>query len=294
MNALDDAHADAEGFNALDALDAFDAFERRAWEGRAEAYRGSFAALCAYPVGMLLDAAGVGGGGGSRRVLDAGTGPGTVAGAAVGRGAEVVAVDAEPSMVALAAEAVPEAEVRHAVLPELPFPDGHFDAVVSNFVLNHVGRPRAVLAALRRVTRPGGRIAVTIWTSPHAPGQALLGRAVAEAGVERPADAPALTAAEDFPRTEEGLAGILADAGLPGAVTRTVGWDHLVDPEVWWSGPAAGIATVGQLLVAQPPEVIAEIRAAYDRLSEEFLRPDGRLALPHTALLASSVVPERR
>ncbi|MFI6329828.1 methyltransferase domain-containing protein [Micromonospora chersina] len=43
----------------------------------------------------LLDAAAVRAG---RRVIDVGTGPGTVAAAALARGAEVVAVDAEPSM----------------------------------------------------------------------------------------------------------------------------------------------------------------------------------------------------
>ena len=62
---------------------AFDAGERRAWAGRAEAYAGSFAKLCAYPVPQLLDAAGVKA---WVRVLDVGTGSGTVAAAAVERG----------------------------------------------------------------------------------------------------------------------------------------------------------------------------------------------------------------
>lgn len=86
----------------------FDAWERRAWDGRAEAYARSFAHLCAYTAPMLLDAAGVTAG---VRVLDAGTGPGTVAALAVARGARVTAVDAEPSMVATAAAAVPQAAV---------------------------------------------------------------------------------------------------------------------------------------------------------------------------------------
>ncbi|MFF9076900.1 class I SAM-dependent methyltransferase [Streptomyces sp. NPDC014872] len=53
--------------------------------------------------------------------------------------------------------AAPEADVRLAALPCLPFADDEFDAVVGNFVLNHVGRPREALRELRRVTRPGGR-----------------------------------------------------------------------------------------------------------------------------------------
>ena len=56
--------------------EAFDAAEREMWEGRAEVYAGSFARLCARPVGALLDAGGVGAG---TRVLDVGTGTGAVA-----------------------------------------------------------------------------------------------------------------------------------------------------------------------------------------------------------------------
>ena len=46
---------------------AFDAAERAMWQGRTEAYAGSFARLCAHPVEALLDAAGVRAG---TRVLD--------------------------------------------------------------------------------------------------------------------------------------------------------------------------------------------------------------------------------
>lgn len=267
-------------------MTVFDEFERRAWGGRAEAYGRSFGLLCAYTVPRLLDVAGVGAG---VRVLDVGTGTGTVAAAAGARGAKVTAVDAEPSMVAAAGRAVPSAEVRLAVLPELPFADDEFDAVVGNFVLNHVGRPAAALAELRRVTRPGGRIALTIWASPPAPGQALLGRAVEAAGVARPADVPRLAAEDDFPRTETGFAALLANEGLTAPTCETPAWTHHVDPEVWWSGPAAGIATIGRIVTAQPPAVIASIRAHYDVLCAPFRTPAGLLALPHTAFLAHAI-----
>ncbi|MDT0346822.1 class I SAM-dependent methyltransferase [Streptomyces litchfieldiae] len=71
----------------------------------------------------------------------------------------------------------PAAEVRLAALPGLPFADGKFDAVLANFVLNHAGRPRAALTELRRVTHPGGRIAVTVWarTWPTRPGKRSAG-----------------------------------------------------------------------------------------------------------------------
>jgi SAM-dependent methyltransferase len=118
-----------------------DAYERRLWEGRAAAYERGFARLTAYTAGALLDAAGVAAG---TSLLDVGTGPGVVARAAVARGAQVTAVDAEPSMAEAAARNVPGLDVRVAVLPDLPLPDGAFDAVTGNFVINAVGdrRPR--------------------------------------------------------------------------------------------------------------------------------------------------------
>ncbi|MET7544110.1 methyltransferase domain-containing protein [Streptomyces sp. NPDC005507] len=259
---------------------AFDESKRRAWAGQADAYAASFGKLCAYPVPELLRAAEVREG---ARVLDVGTGTGVAAAAACERAAKVTAVDAEPGMVARAAQAVPEADVLLASLPRLPFADDEFDAVVGNFVLNHVGRPREALKELRRVTRPGGRIAVTIWATPPAAGQALLGRAVQAAGVARPAHLPALAPEEDFPRTEHGLAALLREAGLLNPVCDTVVWGHQTTREEWWSGPAAGVATIGQIVTSQAPAVITEIKERFDSLCVEFAGPDGMLVLPHSA-----------
>ncbi|MER6951342.1 class I SAM-dependent methyltransferase [Nonomuraea sp. NPDC000554] len=241
---------------------AFDESERRAWAGQAAAYARSFAELCAYPVARLLDAAEVQEG---TRLLDVGTGTGNAALAACERGAKVTAVDAEPGMVAFAAQAAPTVDVRLAALPDLPFADDEFDAVVGNFVLNHVGRPRAALAELRRLTRPGGRIAVTIWAVPAAAGQALLGRAVQAAGVTRPAHLPALSPEDDFPRTEQGFATLLDEVGLVDVSCDTLVWNHRATPEEWWSGPAAGVATIGQIVTGQPSAVISETRTATTR-----------------------------
>lgn len=265
--------------------EAFDAAEREMWEGRAEVYAGSFARLCARPVGALLDAGGVGAG---TRVLDVGTGTGAVALAALERGARVVGVDAAGGMVRTALGRGVDARV--AVLPELPFADGEFDAVLANFVLNHVGRPRAALAEVRRVLRPGGRAAVSVWGGGPNVGMELLGRACEAAGAVAPGYLPRLDPGEDFERTADGLAELLAEAGFTQARCDEVRWEHRAGVDEWWSGAAAGIGNVGRVIGAQTPEVVVRIRREYERLGAELLDGNGQLVLPCTALLASGAV----
>ncbi|MER5449953.1 methyltransferase domain-containing protein [Streptomyces sp. NPDC002764] len=261
----------------------FDAAERDIWSGRAAAFRDSFAKLCAHTAPALLDAAGVGPG---TRLLDVGTGIGTVAAAASARGARVTAVDAEPGMIELARLQAPDAEFHEAVLPDLPFPADTFDAVVANFVVNHVGRPTAAVRAMHEVCRPGGHVAATIWCVPAGAGHELLGRAVEEAGARQPEDAPRLDPAEEFPRTVEGFATLFTAAGLADVSCTPVTWDHIASPAEWWSGAAAGVGMIGQTVSRQTPETIVRIKAAYDELATQYAGPDGRLVLRYHALLA--------
>ena len=223
------------------------------------------------------------------RVLDVGTGTGTVASLAHDRGATVVAVDAEPTMLALAARRLTGVTLLPAVLPHLPFAAGAFDATVANFVVNHVGRPAAAIAELSRVTRRGGRVAVTLWPSPPAVVQRLWGDVFAVAGAVLPPSLPRLAAEDDFSRTEAGVTELLRGAGLVDVRCVTAAWILQIDPEDWWSGPAAGLATPGLILEHQSPDGLRQVRAAYDELTEPYRGPDGILALPASALLAVGV-----
>ncbi|MFG3406452.1 class I SAM-dependent methyltransferase [Streptomyces sp. NPDC048142] len=259
------------------AVTAFDHAERRIWSGKAEVYARTYARLCAHPAAALLDAAGAGPG---SRVLDVGCGSGTISAVAAGRGATAYAVDAEPGMVAATRRAHPGVAACIARIPELPYGDGKFDVVAGNFVLNHVGRPREALAELRRITRPGGRVAVTVWRSPGAPGQTLIGRAAQAAGLTRPGRLPALAPEDDFPRTAEGLAALLDAAGLLGAQGSEAAWEHRCDPGTWWAGAERGIGAIGQVLNSGGARGVAAARQAYDELCAEFRSADSLLALP--------------
>lgn len=103
----------------------------------------------------VLDLAGVGPG---TALLDLGCGPGTFAAAAVARGARVVGIDADPSAVAAASAAVPEADFRVGDAHDPP--PGPFDVVAAVQLLAHVANP---LAVLRGAARAGPVVAVTTW-----------------------------------------------------------------------------------------------------------------------------------
>ncbi|MBR7839162.1 hypothetical protein KDL01_38220, partial [Actinospica durhamensis] len=115
---------------------------------------------------------------------------------------------------------------------------------------------------------------------------ALLTRAVQAAGAVNPPHLAPLAKEDDFPRTEAGLTELLLAAGFTDVHCTTLQWDHDTDHEEWWSGPAAGVATIGQIITGQTTETIADIHRHYLALSAEFTTPAGRLALPHAALLA--------
>ncbi|AUG78847.1 methyltransferase type 11 [Kitasatospora sp. MMS16-BH015] len=269
------------GIDTGSAAGDFDRHERGLWVGKAEAYRASFAALCGHAVPALLAAGGVAAG---VRVLDVGTGPGTAARAAQQLGAVVSAVDADPGMVALAVAGGVAARV--AVLPELPYEDGAYESVVGNFVVNHVEHPAAAMAELRRVARPGGRLAATIWADAGNGSMDLFVRALAVAEHGRPVP-PRVPEALNFERSAAGFAELAVAAGWDGVSCRELLFEHRVTPADWWAGVAAGVANLGYVVTGLPTEQRARVEAEYRRLAAAAVGADGLLTVPAVALLVS-------
>lgn len=81
-----------------------------------------------------------------------------------GTPAQVTGVDQSPEAIAEAAELASTKQLdvafQQADIHQLPFADATFDAVFCHQVLHHVPDPQAVLQEFRRVTKPGGIIAV--------------------------------------------------------------------------------------------------------------------------------------
>ncbi|GAB4482085.1 MAG: methyltransferase domain-containing protein [Burkholderiaceae bacterium] len=124
---------------------------------------------------VVCAAAGVGAG---QRVLDVACGTGVLAGAArdcVGPRGAVAGLDPNVEMLAVARRRRHGVEWHEGRAEALPFPDASFDRVVSQFGLMFFDDAPAALREMRRVLRPGGRVAVAVWDAlARSPGYAAL------------------------------------------------------------------------------------------------------------------------
>jgi ubiquinone/menaquinone biosynthesis C-methylase UbiE len=98
-------------------------------------------------------------------VLDVAAGTGHVARRLAPRVRVAVAVDSTKAMLDRGWIEAKRAALRNVVFMQadaaaLPFVDGAFDVVVSRFALHHFEDPAVQVAEMRRVLRPGGRLAV--------------------------------------------------------------------------------------------------------------------------------------
>ncbi len=103
------------------------------------------------------------------RILDLAAGTASSSASFAASGADVVAADFSPGMLA-------EGRRRHGHLPnltfveadatDLPFADDEFDAVTMSYGLRNVQQPKKALAELYRVTKPGGRLVVNEFSTP--------------------------------------------------------------------------------------------------------------------------------
>jgi len=264
---------------------AFHDFEQAGWQRAAEHYPKAFGELTSQAAGPLLDAVGAGAG---TRVLDVATGPGFVAGAAAERGAVVTGLDFSPAMIGEARRRYPSVTFREGDAEALPFDAAQFDAVVMNYGMLHLGRPARAITEARRVLRPDGRYAFTVWGAPDlAIGFGLVVHAIKKYGdpnVGLPEGPPffQFSDAAECRRTLDsaGFGDIDVD------VLRLT-WRLTSADEVFAAIAMGGVRT-SAVLRAQTPDAIAQIRDAVRRGVESYWTNDGAFEVPMLSVLASA------
>ena len=144
-------------------------YTRVTWNESAEAYVGLMRNLEPFRSDLVARLAPQPG----ERILDMGTGPGepaiTIA-REVGASGHVTGIDLSENMVSIAqrvarARGLSNVEFQTMDCGDLEFPDETFDAVVSSFGFQIFTDPETAAREARRVLRPGGRIAVSVWST---------------------------------------------------------------------------------------------------------------------------------
>ena len=103
------------------------------------------------------------------KVLDLAAGTCRSSASLAASGAQVVAADFSPGMLAEGKKNfghVRGLSFVEADAMNLPFADGEFDAVTMSYGLRNVQQPKVALAELYRVTKPGGRIVINEFSTP--------------------------------------------------------------------------------------------------------------------------------
>jgi SAM-dependent methyltransferase len=137
------------------------------------------------------------------RVIDIGTGTGTAAAMARGQGREVVGIDAAPGMLQIARAEVADVDFAEMDFGALAFDDASFDVVIAVHSLLFASDRTAVLHEWLRITRPGGRLSLSVPGPDEVTPSAIYSAVYDRYGINTTGDYP----------TPDSLGQLVADAG---------------------------------------------------------------------------------
>jgi SAM-dependent methyltransferase len=270
--------------------DTFAALEKREWAKAdvAKSYAQAFAKAADMVVPALVESVEASP---STKVLDLCCGHGNVAAGLVRAGAKVTGLDFSPIMLEMARKAVPVAQFIEGDAMALNFDDQSFDAVTIGFGIPHVPDPPKVIAEARRVLRPGGKLAFSVWCGPEV--DTALGYvfgAINEYGSPDIALPPG-PGANDYADPARAFP-VLRDAGFSECRQFVVpsGW-QVDDPGAPFDLFLNGTARGGALLRPQPSENAASIREAVVSkvLEKHGPGPEWHVPIPAMVTIAEAV-----
>lgn len=199
-----------------------------------------------------------------QRALDVGCGPGALTAELVARlgAGSVSAVDPSTSFVDAARARFPDVDVRAAAAEDLPYGDDSFDLACAQLVVHFMSDPVAGLAEMRRVTRPGGQVAASVWDHGGAGGPlSTFWRAVHEVDPDAPGESGLAGSREGH------LGELCAAAGLrdvvSGSLTVRVPFATFAD---WWDPFLLGVGPAGAYLSGAGEAVRERVREGCARL----------------------------
>lgn len=206
-------------------------------------------------------------------------------------GGRLVSSDFVPAMVEAAARGaerlgLDNVECRVLDVQALDLPDDSVDAVLSRFGLMLVPEPALAMAEIRRVLRPGGRLAFATWGPPDRNpwlfqiALALLQNGFAPSGDPFAPGGVFSLATTDSHRTLAASAGF--DTVEVEELTGTTRYD---DPDHYWTVNTALAGPIADLVASLSPEQVAAVRATLDPTMAPFER-DGGLELPWLTVLS--------
>ena len=229
------------------------------------------------------------------RVLELACGPGGTGLAAAGRvapGGEVVQSDVAAEMTAIAAaraDALGIAGVRTRVLDleHIAEPDCSYDVVLCSEGLMFAPDPGRGAREIRRVLRPGGRVALTVWgPRERNPWLGIVFDAVG-AQIGRPVPPPGVPGPFSL-ADPDGLSRLLGDAGLVDVEVGEVAVPlYAATFDEWWTRTAALAGPLVTILASLPDGARQAIRECLRTAVAPYLTPAG-LELPGLTLLASA------
>jgi SAM-dependent methyltransferase len=229
------------------------------------------------------------------RVLELACGPaglGLAAAERVAPDGEVVLSDVVGEMTAIAAAraralGLSNVSTRELDLESIDEPDGSYDVVLCREGLMFAVDPARALREIRRVLRPGGRVALAVW-GPRERNpwlgvvldavSAQLGKPVPPPGVPGP------FSLQDADR----LAGLLFDAELTGvAVSEMPVPLRAASIDEWWTRTSALAGPLSKLLASLPEEAARSLRARTRDAAGAYVTEDG-IEFPGVTLLAAA------